>query len=156
MFFSRTFHFLYILTAPKKSQDNKVKYSDDNDCDFFMINHNFDVCVWRITFTKIVCAIFPLFFISLCIKKIFNTQMTRFVFISAHRSLAVYSVVIFSHRYLDSDCINFKTFVFLATCWSIWTSSYNTDIKVQPFFKWSLNNVKQCHSGFCACHRVLK
>ena len=50
--------------------------------------------------------------------------------------LTICSVVIFSHtcRYLDSDCINFKTFVFLAVYWSIWTSSYNTDIKVQQFF----------------------
>ena len=43
-------------------------------------------------------------------------------------------MVRFSHRYLNSDCINFKTFVFLAVYWSIWTSSYNTDIKVQQFF----------------------
>ena len=50
----------------------------------------------------------------------------------------IYSVVIFSHRYLDSDCINFKTFVFLAVYWSIWISSYITDIKVLPFLKWSL------------------
>ena len=56
----------------------------------------------------------------------------------------VYSMVIFSHRYIDSDHINFKTFVFLAVYWSIWTSSYYTDIKVQQFFKWSLYNVKQC------------
>ena len=41
----------------------------------------------------------------------------------------VYSVVIFSHRYLERDCINFKTFVFLAVYWSSWTSSYNTHIK---------------------------
>ena len=26
-----------------------------------------------------------------------------------------FSLVIFSHRYLDSDCINFRTFVFLAS-----------------------------------------
>ena len=56
----------------------------------------------------------------------------------------VYSVVIFSHRYLHSDCISFKTFVFLAVYWSIWTSSYNIDIKVELFLKWSLHNVKQC------------
>ena len=43
----------------------------------------------------------------------------------------VYSVVIFSHRFLDSDCINFKTFAFLAVYWPFWTSLYNTDIKVQ-------------------------
>ena len=30
-------------------------------------------------------------------------------------SLTVYSVVIFSHRYLDSDCINFRTF-FIPGC----------------------------------------
>ena len=46
----------------------------------------------------------------------------------------VYSVVIFSHRYLDSDRINVKIIVFLTVYWSIWTSSYNTDIKVQQFF----------------------
>ena len=34
----------------------------------------------------------------------------------------VYSVVIFSHRFLDSDCINFKTFAFLAVYWPFWTS----------------------------------
>ena len=33
-------------------------------------------------------------------------------------SLTVYSVVIFSHSYFDSDGINFKTFVFLAVNWS--------------------------------------
>ena len=57
-------------------------------------------------------------------------------------SQTVYSVVIFSHRFLDSDCINFKTFAFLAVYWPFWTS-YNTDIKVQQFFKSStmLNNV---------------
>ena len=63
----------------------------------------------------------------------------------------VYSVVIFSHRYLDSDHnhhihvhVNVKTFVFLVVYWSIWTSSYNTDIKVQQFFNGAstmLNNV---------------
>ena len=40
----------------------------------------------------------------------------------------------FSHRYLDSDCINFKSFVFRAIYWSIWTWLHNTDIKVQQFF----------------------
>ena len=56
----------------------------------------------------------------------------------------VYSVVIFSQRYLDRDRINVKTFVFLAVYWSIWTSSYNTQIKVQQFFNGAstmLNNV---------------
>ena len=42
--------------------------------------------------------------------------------------LTVYSVVIFSHGYLDSDHINFKTFVFLDVYWSISASLYNTDI----------------------------
>ena len=45
--------------------------------------------------------------------------------------------MIFSHRYLDSNCINFKSCKILAVYWSIWTSLlclYNTDIKVQPFF----------------------
>ena len=53
-------------------------------------------------------------------------------------------MVIFSYRYLDSDLINFKTFVFLAVYWSIWTSWYNADIKVQPFLNGAstiLNNV---------------
>ena len=49
-------------------------------------------------------------------------------------SLTVYSMVIFSHRYFDSDSINFQNFVFLAVHWSIWTSLYNTDIKVQQFW----------------------
>ena len=66
----------------------------------------------------------------------------------------VYSVVIFSHRFLDSDCINFKTFAFLATYWPFWTSLYqgviitpwlyNTDIKVKKKINRSstmLNNV---------------
>ena len=56
----------------------------------------------------------------------------------------VYSVVIFSHRFLDSDCINFKTFAFLAVYWPFWTSLYSTDIKVQQFLNRSstmLNNV---------------
>ena len=56
----------------------------------------------------------------------------------------VYSVVIFSHRFLDSDCINVKTFAFLAVYWPFWTSLYNTDIKVQQFLKSILHNVKQC------------
>ena len=43
-------------------------------------------------------------------------------------------MVIFSHRYLDSDRINFKTLLFLPVYWSIWTSSYNAYIKVQLFF----------------------
>ena len=60
--------------------------------------------------------------------------------------LTICLLVIFSHRYLDSDpSINFKTFVLLAVYWSISTSSYNTDIKVQHFFfLWSLHNIKQC------------
>ena len=60
------------------------------------------------------------------------------------RCQLVYSVVIFSHRFLDSDCINFKTFAFLAVYWPFWTSLYSTDIKVQQFFNRSstmLNNV---------------
>ena len=35
-------------------------------------------------------------------------------------SQTVYSVVIFSHRFLDSDCVNFKTFAFLAVYWPFW------------------------------------
>ena len=85
-------------------------------------------------------------------------------------SLTVYSVVIFSHRYLDSDHINFKTFVFLAIYWSIWTSSYNTNIKVQHFFEmeppqcWTMSlKVEQeflkekkfhCQLSDCDCHRA--
>ena len=53
------------------------------------------------------------------------------------------SKIIFSHRFCDSDCINFKTFAFLAVYWSIWTSLYNTDIEVQPFLKSSLHSGKQ-------------
>ena len=60
-------------------------------------------------------------------------------------SQTFYSVVIFSHRFLDSDCINFKTFALLAVYWPFRTSSYNTNIKAQQFFwTWSstmLNNV---------------
>ena len=54
------------------------------------------------------------------------------------------SVVIFSHRFLDSDCINFKTFAVLAVYWPFWTSlyCYSTDIKVQQFFKSFLHDVK--------------
>ena len=33
---------------------------------------------------------------------------------------------LFSHRFLDSDCIHFKTFVFLAVYWPVWTSYYTT------------------------------
>ena len=58
------------------------------------------------------------------------------------RCQLVYSVVIFSHRFLDSDCINFKTFAFLAVYWPFWTSLYSTDIKVQQqSFLTMLNNV---------------
>ena len=59
-------------------------------------------------------------------------------------NLTVYSVVMFSHRYLDSHPINFKTFVFLAVYWSTWTLSYNTDIKVKKNLNGAstmLNNV---------------
>ena len=53
-------------------------------------------------------------------------------------------MVIFNHRYLDSDCLNLKTFAFLAVYWSIWTL-YNTDTKVKKNqLKLSFNNVKQC------------
>ena len=63
-------------------------------------------------------------------------QVTRFILlISRHRLLC---------SNLDRDCINFKTFIFLAVYWSIWTSSYNTDIKVLKKIKWSLSNVKRC------------
>ena len=45
-------------------------------------------------------------------------------------------MVIFRHTYrnLDSNSMNFKTFMFLTINWSIWTLFYNTAIKVQPFF----------------------
>ena len=56
----------------------------------------------------------------------------------------IYSMVIFSHRFLDSDCINFKTFAHLAVYWPFWTSLYNIDIKVQQYFKSILHDVKQC------------
>ena len=55
----------------------------------------------------------------------------------------IYSVIIFSHRYLGSNHINTKTCV--PGCYrSIWTSSYNTDIKANFFFNGvstMLNNV---------------
>ena len=75
-------------------------------------------------------------------------------------SPTVYSVVIFSHRYLDSECMNFKTFVFLAVYWSIWTSSYNTDIKGQQFLNGAstmLNNVFnfKSHSTFLSIWQTL-
>ena len=69
------------------------------------------ICKWP----EIPYFIFP---IDCCVRIIMINQ-------------TVYSAVIFSHRYLDRDRIHFKTFVFLAVLWSIWTSSYNTDIKVQ-------------------------
>ena len=47
--------------------------------------------------------------------------------------------------FLDSDCIDFKTFVFLVVYWSIWTLLYNTDIKFLNFYSngasTMLNNV---------------
>ena len=67
-------------------------------------------------------------------------------------SLTVYSVVIFSHRYLDNDLINIKTFVLLAVYWSIWTSSYNADIKVQQFLNGAstmLNNASNLSPADC-------
>ena len=62
----------------------------------------------------------------------------------------VYSVVIFSHRFLDSDCINFKTFAFLAVYWPFWTSKFkkklnrsstmlNKVFKVCLILNWSLS-----------------
>ena len=69
-----------------------------------------------------------------------------------HRSDS-YSMMIFSHRYLDSDCRNFQTCVFLAVYWSIWTFWYNTGIKVPQVFKnrasAMLNNV--CNWGIRLC-----
>ena len=59
-------------------------------------------------------------------------------------SQTVYSVVIFSHRVLDSDCINFKTFAFLAV-YDPSEQHYTTKTsKVQFFFNWlstKLNNM---------------
>ena len=57
--------------------------------------------------------------------------------------LTVYSLMIFCHRFLESDCINFKTVAFLAVYSSNLTSLHNTDIKVQKYFKFILHNVKQ-------------
>ena len=56
-------------------------------------------------------------------------------------------------------CINVKTFRFLAVYWSIRTSSYNTDIKVQPFLNGAstmLNNhvFKALFSFQCSCISV--
>ena len=62
-------------------------------------------------------------------------------------SQTVYSVVIFSHSFLESDCINFKTFAFLAVYWPFWTSLYNTDIKVQQFLKSILHSVNPILTG---------
>ena len=53
-------------------------------------------------------------------------------------------MVIFSERYLDSDSTNFNILYSCMAVWCIWSSLYNTDIKYQPFFLLSLNNVKQC------------
>ena len=82
-----------------------------------------------------------------------NRQVTRFttlIFpinccVRITISLTVYSMVMFCHRYLGSDCKNFKTFVFLAVYYlsDSDVSSYSTAIKVQPFLKSSLHNVKQ-------------
>ena len=62
-------------------------------------------------------------------------------------SQTVYSVVIFSQRFIDSDCINFKTFAFLAVYWPFWTSLYKTDNKVQQFSK-SILRVVTSHLNF--------
>ena len=35
-------------------------------------------------------------------------------------------IVIFSHTFLESNSINFKTFAFLVVYWPFWTSLYNT------------------------------
>ena len=50
-----------------------------------------------------------------------NRQVTTFIFLISSQNavlelivrMTIYSVVIFSHSYLDSDCIHFKTFAFL-------------------------------------------
>ena len=66
------------------------------------------------------------------------------------RCQLVYSVVIFSHRFLDICSINFKTFAFLAVYWPFWTSLYSTDIKVfLNRYSTMLNNVfnKKSMSG---------
>ena len=59
-------------------------------------------------------------------------------------SFTVYSVVIFSYRYLDSDRINVRNFCIPGCILAhLNTILYNTDIKVQFFFfKWSFHNVK--------------
>ena len=61
-------------------------------------------------------------------------------------SLAVYSVVIFSHRFLDCDSINFKnllhSWLFVDPSehhYTTQTSKFN-----MHFFKSILHNVKQC------------
>ena len=48
-------------------------------------------------------------------------------------------MVIFSHRYLDSDCINFKSFVFLAV---IDPSEHHYTTQTSKFKK-GLHNAKQ-------------
>ena len=45
------------------------------------------------------------------------------------------------HLLIVKFSINFKSFVFLAVYWSIWTSLNNTDIKVQQVLKLILHNV---------------
>ena len=55
----------------------------------------------------------------------------------------VYSVVIFSHRFLDSDRINFKTFAFMAvTLLNIIIQHRHQSLPI--FFSSILHNVKQC------------
>ena len=57
--------------------------------------------------------------------------------------LTIYSMVIFSHRYLDSDCRNVKTNLY---SWLFNDSSEGryTTSKVNHFLKSSLHNVNQC------------
>ena len=57
----------------------------------------------------------------------------------------VSQTVLWWYSVIYSDCINFKTFAFLAVYWPFWTSLNNTDIKVKKKkIKLILHNVKQC------------
>ena len=55
------------------------------------------------------------------------------------------------HRYLDSDCIIFKTFVFLAVYWSIWTSSYNRHKSWTVLYDQASTMLKNVFN-YCVCH----
>ena len=88
----------------------ELTYGDEKNCDILRLSQSF---LWKSDFyvenpifkgyqSDFLCQ--EVGISVYCCVRIHGQPLNQFV----------YSVVIFSHRYLDRDCINVKTFVFLA------------------------------------------